>query len=255
LLARSPLLTLIALGATGLVGGAIFASFSRGAWLGITGGVAAMVLFTGVRARVAAGIATVIFALVLLGGGANFLPEGFTDRLATAVIGAETPDVRTAYITAENFSTVERRAHWEAGLQMFYSNRLLGVGLGNFNLRFPEFTVSPTFLISQGHAHNYYIHVAAEAGLVGLTTYLLLLGMIVGTGLRTLLLTGRPGADPAARPIVIACLGVVVAVGIHNVFENLHVLSMGVQLSTVWALLTIVAQPAWLRDAAPDREA
>ncbi|MFN8516865.1 MAG: hypothetical protein U0841_30690, partial [Chloroflexia bacterium] len=124
-----------------------------------------------------------------------------------------------------------------------------------FNLRFPEFTVSPTFLISQGHAHNYYIHVAAEAGLVGLTTYLLLLGMIVGTGLRTLLLTGRPGVDPAARPIVIACLGVVVAVGIHNVFENLHVLSMGVQLSTVWALLTVVAQPAWLRDAAPDREA
>lgn len=52
-----------------------------------------------------------------------------------------------------------------------------------------------------------------------------------------------------------ACLGVVAAVAIHNLFENLHVLSMGVQLSTVWALLTIVAQPAWSQGAVANREA
>jgi hypothetical protein len=50
---------------------------------------------------------------------------------------------------------------------------------------------------------------------------------------------------------VIACLGVVAAVAIHNLFENLHVLSMGVQLSTVWAMLTVAAQPAWSREADP----
>jgi O-antigen ligase len=252
---RSPLHFLIALGATGVIGAAILASFSRGAWLGTTGAVALMILLAGVRARVAAIAAAVVLTLVLLAGGANYLPPGFADRLTNALMSAETPDVRTAYITAENFATVERRSHWEAGLQMFYANRALGVGLGNFNVRFSDFTVSPTFLISQGHAHNFYIHVAAEAGLVGLTGYLLLLAAIVATGLRSYWLAGRPGADPAARPIAIACLGVVAAVAIHNLFENLHVLSMGVQLSTVWALLTIVAQPAWRQATAPDREA
>ncbi len=44
---------------------------------------------------------------------------------------------------------------------------------------------------------------------------------------------------------MIAALGTVTAVAIHNVFENLHVLSMGIQLSTIWALLTIVTRPAW----------
>jgi O-antigen ligase len=238
-----------------MVGAAIFASFSRGAWLGSASAVALMILFAGVRARVAAVAAGVVFALLLLAGGSNFLPEGFADRLTNALASADTPDVRTAFITAENFATVERRSHWEAGLQMFTANRTLGVGLGNFNARFSEFTVSPTFRVTQGHAHNYYIHVAAEAGLVGLTGYLLLLAAIVVTGLRSYWLSGQPGADPAARPIVIACLGVVVAVAIHNLFENLHVLSMGVQLSTVWALLTIVAQPAWSRGAVADREA
>jgi O-antigen ligase len=213
------------------------------------------VLLAGVRARLAAIAAAVMFALVLLAGGSNFLPAGFADRLTNAFASADTPDVRTAFITAENFATVERRAHWEAGLQMFADNRALGVGLGNFNVRYREYTVSPTFLISQGHAHNYYIHVAAEAGLVGLTGYLLLLTTIVVTGLRAYWLSGRPGTDPAARPIVIACLGVVAAVAIHNLFENLHVLSMGVQLSTVWALLTVVAQPAWTRGAVTEREA
>jgi O-antigen ligase len=92
--------------------------------------------------------------------------------------------------------------------------------------------------------------VLAEAGIVGGVAYLLLLATVALTGLRALTRTGRPGTDPAARAITIACLAVVAAVAIHNLFENLHVLSMGVQLSTVWALLTIVTRPAWSGKAA-----
>lgn len=247
--ARQPVRCLVSFGATGLIGAALFASLSRGAWLGTIGAMVAAILLAGTRARATALIGAVLVALVLLVGGSNYLPPGFADRLTSAFSNAGTPDVRTAFITAENFSTVERRAHWEAGLQMFADNRWLGVGLGNFNARFAEYTVSPTFRISQGHAHNYYIHVAAEAGIVGLVTYLMLLSTIALTGLRALWLTGRPGVDPAARVIVIACIAVIVAVAIHNLFENLHVLSMGVQLSTVWALLAIVTQPSWARAA------
>lgn len=241
-------------GGTALVGGAILASFSRGAWLGIAGALAAMILLTGARAR---GIAiTVVIAGGLLGvlGGVAALPADVRDRFDSILGNAETPDVRTAYITAENFAVVERLAHWQAGLNMFASDRLLGVGLGNFNVRYSEFNVSPTFLVSQGHAHNYYIHVAAEAGLVGLGTYLLLLAAIVWTGLRALRAASVAGRDPFGRAVVIACLGTVTAVAIHNFFENLHVLSLGVQLSVVWALPTIVAQGGWATRPAGSEE-
>lgn len=224
-------------GATALIGAAILASFSRGAWLGTLAGIGVMLLVAGPRSRATALAGAAVAALFGLVGGFSLLPSGVRDRIAAIFSAGGGDDVRTAYITAENFAILERRAHWEAGLQMFASDRLLGVGLGNFNVRYSEFTVSPTFLLSQGHAHNYYIHVAAEAGLIGLGAYLLLLVAIVISGLRALRRTA--GADPFARALVVAGLGVVTAVGVHNFFENLHVLSMGIQLSTVWALFAI----------------
>jgi hypothetical protein len=39
------------------------------------------------------------------------------------------------------------------------------------------------------------------------------------------------------RSVAVGCAGVVTAVAVHNIFENLHVLNMGLQLGTVWALL------------------
>lgn len=236
---------LAALGSAALIGMAVLASFSRGAWLGTLGAIGVMILLTNKRARTAAVAAAIGGGVFFLAGGSQLLPSSVQDRVGSILGNSDAPNVRTAFITAENFAIVERLAHWEAGLNMFRSDRLLGVGLGNFNLRYAEFSVSPTFLLSQGHAHNYYIHVAAEAGLVGLCTYILLLGTIVLTGFHALRVTGQGNADWLGRGLVIACLGTVAAVGIHNVFENLHVLSMGIQLSTIWALLTIVAQPAW----------
>lgn len=236
---------LAALGGTALIGMAVLASFSRGAWLGTIGAIGLMILLTNGRARTfAAGIA-IVGGVFFLAGGGQLLPSSVQDRLGSILGNSDAPDVRTAFITAENFAIVERLAHWEAGLNMFRSDRLLGVGLGNFNARYAEFGVSPTFLISQGHAHNYYIHVAAEAGLVGLCTYITLLATIVFTGFHALRVTSRANNDWLGRGLVIACLGTVAAVGIHNVFENLHVLSMGIQLSTIWALPTIVARPGW----------
>ena len=160
-------LFLAALGGAGLIGLAILASFSRGAWLGTAGGLGLMILLASRRSRgVAIGVVVAVGALAGLGGYA-LLPENIRDRAGSILGNADSPDVRTAYITAENFAVVERLAHWWAGIRMFQSNLFLGVGLGNFNVRFAEFTISPTFLVSQGHAHNYYIHVAGGSGTGG----------------------------------------------------------------------------------------
>ena len=204
-----------------------------------------MALLAGRRSRGAVALGVVALLLFLLVGGSSLIPGAVRARLTSIAAYATPLDVRTAYVTAENFAVLERQSHWLAGLNMFASNRLLGVGLGNYDLRFHEFSESPTFLMSQGHAHNYYIHVVAEAGLVGLVSYLLLIGAIVLSAFVAVrALQGGAGADgdAFAQAVVVGVLGTVTAVAIHQVFEVLHVLSMGIQLSVIWAL------PALARD-------
>ena len=228
-----------------LIGVAILASFSRGAWLGTLGGLVVMTVLAGRRSRGMLALGAVPLLLFLLVGGSALIPATVQARLASITAYASPLDVRTAYVTAENFAILERQSHWLAGLNMVAAHPLLGVGLGNFDERYPEFGESPTFLQSQGHAHNYYIHVAAEAGLAGLLTYLLLLGAIVLSGLRAL--RAVAGRDRFAHAVVVAALGVVTALAIHQVFEVLHVLSMGIQLSVVWALFSLARDGALAR--------
>jgi hypothetical protein len=42
--------------------------------------------------------------------------------------------------------------------------------------------------------------------------------------------------DRRTRSLVIGAIGVTVAVMVHGMFDYLHVLSLGLQLSAVWAL-------------------
>src|SRR6266581_6911354 len=84
--------------------------------------------------------------------------------------------------TTEDFSTAERLAHWIAGIRMFLSHPLLGVGIGNYPDAYSRYFIT-IFINSLGHAHNYYINIAAETGAVGLTAYLLfLMAMFVAGG-------------------------------------------------------------------------
>jgi len=84
--------------------------------------------------------------------------------------------------TTQDFSTAERLAHWIAGIHMFLSHPLLGVGIGNYPDAYSRYFIT-IFINSLGHAHNYYINIAAETGAVGLTAYLLfLMAMFVAGG-------------------------------------------------------------------------
>lgn len=84
--------------------------------------------------------------------------------------------------TTADYSTAERLAHWIAGMHMFLSHPLLGVGIGNYPDAYPAYYIT-IFINSLGHAHNYYINIAAETGAVGLTAYLLfLLALFVAGG-------------------------------------------------------------------------
>lgn len=84
-----------------------------------------------------------------------------------------------------DFSTAERLAHWIAGLHMYFDHPILGVGIGNYPDAYPPYHIT-MFLDPLGHAHNYYINIAAEMGTIGLIVYLFFLFAIFFAGTRIL---------------------------------------------------------------------
>ncbi len=85
----------------------------------------------------------------------------------------------------QDFSTAERLAHWIAGLHMYFDHPILGVGIGNYPDAYPSYQIS-TFVDPLGHAHNYYINIAAEMGTIGLVVYLLFIFAIFFAAMRIL---------------------------------------------------------------------
>jgi O-antigen ligase len=229
----------------GLAG--IVTSFSRGAWLGTAAAIGAMVIATGHRARLATGAALLLLVASLAAGGGRYAPAVVRDRFDQLSGQLRFFDSREVVINDENFAAVERMAHWQTGIAMFLAHPVTGVGSGNFNVRFTDFAVNPFFTESRGHAHNYYIHAAAETGLVGLSAYL----VFILTALGICINTARSAPTGFGRAVGIGALGVTVALMVHNIVEDLHVLNLGIQLSAVWAL-AILARDALPGDAALD---
>ncbi len=217
---------------------AIVASFSRGAWLGITAAAIAMLMLSDKRAALVVGCGVVLVTLGLAAGGGSYAPTALRSRFDQLESQVRIFNSNNVLLTDDNFATVERMAHWQTGAAMFEAHPFTGVGIGNFNVRFPDFAVNPSFTVSEGHAHNYYINAAAETGIIGLATYL----WLIVTGLVVSLRATRKTLDPFARAIGIGAVGVTVALIVHNVVEDLHVLNLGVQLSVVWALAIIVVR-------------
>ncbi|MBV9788751.1 MAG: O-antigen ligase family protein [Chloroflexi bacterium] len=239
----SRFLVLIFTGFAFLLLAGLFASYSRGGWIGSIAGLAVLAIVTGRRTAALFGLFVIVGLLVGLLGAFSLLPAALTDRLQTITDNLRIFDAGQVSVTPDNFAIVERMAHWQAGWRMFSAYPLFGVGAGNFNVAYPEFFVAP-WATSQGHAHNYYIHTLAETGIFGLLSYLLLIGAMVREALRA-----RRRLDGSVWGLAgVGVCGIIAAVAGHNIFENLHVLNMGIQLSGVWAL-SIIAQ-RWTDDPA-----
>ncbi len=232
---------LLALAGAGLavrmLANGIILSLSRGAWFGVLTAFLVMMLLAGRRWAIGALIATAMLALTLTLGGAGVLPERLQERIGSVGSSLILLDYGKVPITDANFAVKERMAYWFGGLYMIHDHPWQGVGLGNYGQEYDAKYFTSPFMKSQVHAHNYYIHITAETGFIGLAAYLLLIGGVLATGVGAV---KRTTHDSFARALALGGVGVVVAVAVHNLFEDLHVLSLGVHLSAVWALLAAI---------------
>lgn len=157
---------------------ALMMSWSRGAWLGFGAAMGAMALAIVVQSGQAAilgAVSAVVAAYVLLAGGLARIPGALIQRFSDFIPYMGVMEVRGVEVTDANFAVLERVAHWQSALKMWTDHPWLGVGIGNFEAVYSRYAL-PLWPLALGHAHNYYLNIAAEAGLLGLMTYLLLWG-------------------------------------------------------------------------------
>jgi putative inorganic carbon (HCO3(-)) transporter len=230
----APWLKWLALGSLATIAMAIGMSWSRGAWLASGAMTVAIIIARSKKAAVALAVAVVL--LVILGMLASFqlLPEFVTQRLTSFLPLLQIRDVSSVEITDENYASIERLAFWKAALAMWRDHPWIGVGIGNYAVAYPAYSL-PKWRMALGHAHNYYLNIASETGLVGLLGYFLLWGTAfwqIGQRVRRAL-AGYPKA------LALGALGTLVYVSVHNVVDNLWVHNMYVLVAITVGLAYI----------------
>jgi O-antigen ligase len=139
---------------TGIVFSAVALTLSRGGYLALLVVLLIMVL----RSRKKA-LALLIF-LVVLGFSLSLLPAEVWERAGTAIMSSGTdPSIRM------------RTQLLRGGIEMFMDHSLFGVGIGNFLTH--SFHYSG--VLPPSHAHNMFLHIAAETGIFGFLLFMALL--------------------------------------------------------------------------------
>jgi putative inorganic carbon (hco3(-)) transporter len=176
-----------------LCGAALAATLSRSGWLGMLAAVGTLaVVLPEHRRRIA--ILTAGSLLILLVAG---LAGPIADRLQAAEGSAGT--------------LLGRLPIWWAALQMFAQHPAFGVGLQNFGGVVKSYNPS----LDVNHAHNLFLNVAAERGILGLLTFSGLVVVLFQT-LHGALVHARRTSDRMLAGGLIASF---VAFLVHSIFD------------------------------------
>jgi putative inorganic carbon (HCO3(-)) transporter len=216
----------------------LIASWGRGAWLGFSAASVVMVLFAPRRRWIG--------VLLLAGGGmgfallwvAGFVPLSIQQRIESAsrdFVGFQ--DVRGMPISDENFAIVERLAHWQAAIYMADAHPFVGVGLGNYEVAYPAYRV-PSWPNPLGHAHNDYLNLLAETGIVGLVGYLAGWVLIVTWTWQTL-----RTSDLVKRGLALGLLGTWTHLAVHSFVDKLYVNNLFLHIGVMLGLLAAARYP------------
>ncbi|MCX6032902.1 MAG: O-antigen ligase family protein [Chloroflexi bacterium] len=235
-----------------LLAAGIGLSWSRGGWLGLAAALIAVAALRNRRTAILTVTALALIALVIALFGTGWLPGTVAARMADLgnyLVGPDpaqmaSPVVGGTEITDANFAVLERLAHWEAGLRMFADRPWLGVGIGNYGVAYARYAL-PHWYDALGHAHNVYINFLAETGILGAVAFAVFwLGLAwhaLRAGWQPLL---APVSDRAPRAshtsplaldlrtsLAIGILGTLVYLSVHNIFDNLFVQHLQLQLA------------------------
>lgn len=211
-------------------------SWSRGAWIGFTAAALVLLLFAPKRRWLGIALVILIVGSGILGALTGLAPASLVARFSDfsqELTGFS--DVRGQVISDANYAVLERFAHWQAAFAMASDHPWLGVGFGAYEVAYPQYALM-NWPFALGHAHNYYINLLAETGIIGLSAYLAAWIAVFALTIRALRRT-----TGWQRGIALGLLGVWTHLSVHSFFDYLFVnnmfLHVGVMLGLIGGLL------------------
>jgi O-antigen ligase len=111
---------------------------------------------------------------------------------------------------------------------------LFGIGLGNYEPVYPGFRLV-NWPYPLGHAHDIYLNVLAETGIIGLLAYGVLWVIVLWQTWRV-----TRSVDLWRRAAAIGLLGTWTHLSIHNLVDNLYVANIPLHLGALFGVLSIL---------------
>jgi len=143
---------------------------SRGAWYAFI----ASVLFLGVWIY-PVGLFFLVLGLIIA-ITQPFYPSLIRGRLNNFFSGFDTTSLSDP-------GSMERKIFWQAGWKMFMTRPWLGLGLGTFMFNFKEF-IAENYRYGPAYAHNCYLQMLSEIGVIGLLLFLVILILFFCNGIK-----------------------------------------------------------------------
>jgi O-antigen ligase len=215
---------LIYLTAIGLMGIALLLSGSRGGLVSLLAEVIFLVILTSKERGsnqlfVKLGLAILLIATII--GGSIF-------------IGGESSLTRFAETAASNDISTNRTYIWSVTLQIIKNNLPFGAGIGAFAAAFTPFD-SMNGLQRVEQAHNDYLQILADAGIVGLLLAGFFVFQLFKTGLKNITTD-----NIFRRGIAVGALAGCFAILVHSLFDFvLHTTAITVLFLTLVSLVVV----------------
>ncbi|MCB9110286.1 MAG: O-antigen ligase family protein [Anaerolineales bacterium] len=216
-----------ALGVTSLT---VLLTYSRGGFIALAIIVVAMV-FIFYRGQLHYLLAVAVLALLLV----NILPSRFTERIST--LTELVPSKSSSSIVSQDYSFRGRTSEMLVAIQMFADYPIMGVGLGNYQELYQKYAqrFGMEFRSEVRQAHNLYLEVASETGLMGLFSFMLLLIVILKSiwdGRKALLNKGLVSVSNMVTAYGLGFIGYLLAAFfIHNAYPRNFWVIAGIALA------------------------
>ncbi len=170
-------------------------------------------------------VAILLLVLVIALGGADNLLRGI------------------GFGTASEDPTSGRFHFWSVAVEIFRANPLVGAGLDAFGNAFPLYdSRNGVFRVEQ--AHNDYLQMLADGGLIGFTITAAFIGILVKTCISGI----RTSSEGFERSVVIGAFAGMVGILIHSFVDfPLRTTSNAYIFLLLAALVAVIADPTWKR--------
>lgn len=201
-------------------------------------------ILSGSRGGLAALLAEVVFLIILTTKTKNYnqfvLKIGLSGALVAIIVvgailvGGESSLTRISETAGSDNVTSGRTEIWNVSLQIMKDNLPFGAGLGAYSVAYtPYDTYNGLMRVEQ--AHNDYLQVLTDAGLVGLIIGAAFLFLLFKTGLKNV-----DTKNTFRRGVAIGALAGCFAVLVHSFFDFvLHTTAVSVLFLTLMALVVV----------------